>query len=100
MQQLFGREPEIALLNAVFTSRRAEFVALYGRLRVGKTYLIREYFKGRETLYFEFTGQKDATLTVQLHDFKEALQTVFYAGKPIPSLTERCRDFFGHHGEL
>jgi uncharacterized protein len=61
MQQLFGREPEIALLNAVFTSRRAEFVALYGRRRVGKTYLIREYFKGRETLYFEFTGQKDAS---------------------------------------
>jgi uncharacterized protein len=86
MQQLFGREPEIALLNAVFTSRRAEFVALYGRRRVGKTYLIRQFFKGRETLYFEFTGQKDATLTVQLHDFKETLQTVFYAGNPIPSL--------------
>ena len=37
-------------------------MALYGRRRVGKTYLIRQYFKDRETLYFEFTGQKDATL--------------------------------------
>jgi AAA+ ATPase superfamily predicted ATPase len=42
MQQLFGREPEITLLNTVFTSGRAEFVALYGRRRVGKTYLIRQ----------------------------------------------------------
>ena len=31
MQQLFGREPEITLLNAVLASGRAEFVALYGR---------------------------------------------------------------------
>jgi len=77
MQQIFGRQPEIALLDAVFTSSRAEFIALYGRRRVGKTYLIRQYFKDRGTLYFEFTGQKDATLPVQLHDFKEALQTVF-----------------------
>jgi len=86
MNQLYGREQEVALLETVFSSGRAEFVALYGRRRVGKTYLVREYFKGRDTLYLEFTGQKDASLLTQLHHFKETLQSAFYSGKPIAPL--------------
>src|SRR5580692_321614 len=83
---LFGREREVALLDSVYASGSPEFVAIYGRRRIGKTYLIREYFRGRGTVYFEFTGQKDAALNVQLNDFRETLEKVFYSGKPIPRL--------------
>ena len=40
MCQIIGRKQEIAELNRVFESGRAEFVAVYGRRRVGKTFLI------------------------------------------------------------
>lgn len=83
---LFGREREIALLDTVYGSGSAEFVAIYGRRRIGKTYLIREYFEDRNTVYFEFTGQKDAALTLQLNDFRETLEKILYSGKPIPRL--------------
>jgi uncharacterized protein len=84
--RLFGREREVALLDSVYASGSPEFVAIYGRRRIGKTYLIREYFEGRGAVYFEFTGQKDAALNVQLNDFRETLEKVFYSGKPIPRL--------------
>ena len=44
MCQIIGRKQEIAELNRVFESGRAEFVAVYGRRRVGKTFLINEVF--------------------------------------------------------
>ena len=37
MCQIIGRKQEIAELNRVFESGRAEFVAVYGRRRVGKS---------------------------------------------------------------
>jgi AAA+ ATPase superfamily predicted ATPase len=77
---LFGRHQEIALLEQVYASGRAELVAVYGRRRVGKTHLIRQFFEGRATPYFEVTGQKDGGLDVQLTHFTEALESTFYAG--------------------
>jgi uncharacterized protein len=84
--RLFGRGQEVTLLDAVYASGKAELVALYGRRRVGKTYLIREYFAGRGSFYCEFTGQKDAPLPAQLAHFREALESSFYGGRPIPRL--------------
>lgn len=84
--RVFGRAREVALLDAVCASGKAELVALYGRRRVGKTYLIREYFTGRGSLYCEFTGQKDAPLAVQLTHFREVLESAFYRGRPLPRL--------------
>lgn len=85
--RLFAREREVALLDTMYASRKAELVALYGRRRVGKTLLVREYFAGRgNSLYCEFTGQKDASTPEQLQQFKAVLESVFYAGHPIPTL--------------
>lgn len=86
MNALFGRDREVTVLEGICASGRAEFLALYGRRRVGKTYLIRQFFQNRAMPYFEFTGQKDATLNVQLDNFREALEKTFYAGKRIPAL--------------
>ena len=44
---LIGREKEIAELEEVYHSDEAELVAVYGRRRVGKTYLINKFFRNR-----------------------------------------------------
>lgn len=46
---LIGREKEINTLNRLYDSKSAELVALYGRRRVGKTYLVDEVFSERIT---------------------------------------------------
>ncbi len=51
---LIGRQNEIRQLNALYESGEAELAAVYGRRRVGKTYLIDEVFRGKIT--FRHTG--------------------------------------------
>jgi len=71
MEKLIGRKEEQAILNEAFISEEPELVALFGRRRVGKTFLIREYFK--DSLIFEFSGEREAKLAVQLYNFAGAL---------------------------
>jgi hypothetical protein len=68
---LIGREKEIAILNEKYASTKPEFVALYGRRRIGKTYLIRNVFDGKFT--FKLTGLAQATLQEQLANFDMAV---------------------------
>ena len=49
--QIVGRKREIAELTRLKESNQAEFVALYGRRRVGKTWLVRNYFQDQFTFY-------------------------------------------------
>lgn len=46
---MVGRKKEIEELNRIYNSNRAQLVAVYGRRRVGKTYLVDEAFKGKMT---------------------------------------------------
>ena len=46
---VIGREYEIKKLNEFYDSKEAELIALYGRRRVGKTFLIDEVFEDRIT---------------------------------------------------
>ena len=45
MTNIIGREREISELMSLYDSGKAEFVAVYGRRRVGKTYLVDEPFR-------------------------------------------------------
>lgn len=72
---MVGREREIALFDEKYFSKKSDFMALYGRRRVGKTYLIREYFKEKTT--FQLTGIADATLQDQLLNFQTAFNEQF-----------------------
>lgn len=56
---LIGREQEQAKLKAAYESEYSEFVAIYGRRRVGKTFLVREYFNYKFT--FSHTGVSKKT---------------------------------------
>ena len=74
---MIGRIRETKELNRLYDSGRAELVAIYGRQRIGKTYLVDETFEGRIT--FKHTGlspaNEDATglLKAQLNHFYNSL---------------------------
>lgn len=76
--ELIGREPERKQLQRLFESEEAEFIALYGRRRVGKTFLVRKTFEALDCHYFELTGQKNVPLSKQLTNFVKSLQKTFY----------------------
>lgn len=71
---LIGRIEEQQILDGKISSGEAELVAVYGRRRVGKTFLIRTYCKDR--VIFEVTGIHNASFKDQLQNFGLALQTV------------------------
>jgi uncharacterized protein len=65
--KLIGREAETEKLDRILESGQAEFLAVYGRRRVGKTFLIRQYLK--DNIVFDFTGTRDGTKEQQLKNF-------------------------------
>lgn len=77
MYRIIGRKQEIAELTRAYESGRAEFVAVYGRRRVGKTFLINEVF--HEYMTFHHTGlspydrKRKTTLRDQLQNFHFSL---------------------------
>lgn len=68
---LIGRKEEIYQLKRAYNSEYSEFVALYGRRRVGKTFLIRETFKDMFT--FQYTGVWNISNQEQLEEFHKTL---------------------------
>lgn len=71
LDMLIGRDKEVKLLRDLMTANESQFVAVYGRRRVGKTYLIRESFNYSFT--FQHTGIYNATMKDQLKEFRESL---------------------------
>jgi uncharacterized protein len=81
-----GRNEEQKLLEQIASSKKSEFVAVYGRRRVGKTYLIHEYFSKSADFYLTVQGKKDGSTAEQLSHLQKALEEGFYRGHPIPRL--------------
>lgn len=71
---MIGREYEIERLTESLKSNSSELIAVYGRRRVGKTYLIRNVFKKR--ISFEVTGLYGGKKENQLDIFFEELKKV------------------------
>lgn len=79
MNQLQIRPREIAVFEKMLQSERAEFLALYGRRRVGKTYLVREFFGTRDDVFFfDVSGVKDQSMQAQLSRFLSRIADVFH----------------------
>src|SRR3954466_4806917 len=85
MEKLIGRETEREILQEALASTQAELVAVYGRRRVGKTFLIRTVYE--EHIAFELSGIHEAKLSVQLENFSLSLQGV--SGSQIPIAVPR-----------
>ena len=66
---LIGRDKEVKLLQNLMTANESQFVAVYGRRRVGKTYLIREAFNYSFT--FQHTGINNATMRYSMSGYKD-----------------------------
>src|SRR3990167_1563658 len=77
--KIVGRQCEMASLKRVCTSKKAEFLAVYGRRRVGKTFLIRYFFKHQDCLFFQLTGIYKASLQTQLAEFIKELEALYAA---------------------
>ncbi len=85
MVALIARHAERSLLEEALASPDPELIAVYGRRRVGKTFLIREVY-ARETC-FELVGIHRAELSTQLRAFAAALSRA--SGTPAPLSTPK-----------
>ena len=70
--KIIGRRHEQDLIAEYCETPKAELVAVYGRRRVGKTYLIKQYFDNK--FDFCFTGSFETTRSTQLTLFKKELE--------------------------
>ena len=80
---LIGREKEKQVLQGALYEEYAQFIAVYGRRRVGKTFLIREAFDYH--FDFQYTGAANLTARKQLVRFRRALRE--HGQKDTPELT-------------
>jgi len=71
MNPLIGRKKEVKKLKSYLVSRKSEFIAVYGRRRVGKTFLIRKTYNNQFS--FQLTGLANASMKEQLGQFNVAL---------------------------
>lgn len=73
MMKIIGRKLEQERLKKSLISGTPELIAVYGRRRVGKTFLIREFY--HKNLVFEVTGLHKGSMNDQLENFTKALST-------------------------
>jgi AAA+ ATPase superfamily predicted ATPase len=89
---IIGREQEQSRMNDMVISEKAHFWAVYGRRRVGKTFLIREFFIRRKCIFCTITGsnrdekgEKIAKkMQYQLNIFQMAVEKTFFEGERLP----------------
>ncbi|MDR1798215.1 MAG: ATP-binding protein [Clostridiales Family XIII bacterium] len=70
--KIVGRKKEKRILEGILQSKRPEFLAVYGRRRVGKTFLIREFFN--DHFAFSFSGTAKGGMEAQLAYFNIAMK--------------------------
>lgn len=81
IMEIVGRIKEIKLLQSLYEDRESSFLAVYGRRRVGKTYLIRQVYK--KDILFECSGLHKKSMSKQLEHFWLQLNTVNPTNPPI-----------------
>lgn len=81
-EPMIGRFKEHKELKEAFGSKYSEFVAIYGRRRIGKTFLVRETF-GRK-FFFQHSGAASEGIKVQLELFRNSL--IEYGHRDCPEL--------------
>ncbi len=92
-KKIIGRFHEQEILRQFLKSEKAEFLALYGRRRVGKTYLIRNFFEETSCIFFHATGIQGGNPKKQIEQFYKQIGMTFYGGASIQS-RQRWLDAF------
>lgn len=83
MKEIIGRKSEKKILQGLLDSEEAQLIALYGRRRIGKTFLIHEFFKDKG-LFFECAGVLGGRMTEQLWNFSQVVSKTFQLSQRIP----------------
>lgn len=91
MKELIGRQEHVAQMQEALNSDKAEMVALVGRRRIGKTYLVRKVYD--RVMDFELTGIQYAGKKDQLHNFVMAM-TQYFPGYPMDTRPKSWIDAF------
>ncbi|MFY4785973.1 ATP-binding protein, partial [Aliarcobacter butzleri] len=77
--KMIGRKKEIEILTKSCEQEESKLIAVYGRRRIGKTYLINHMFSEhkKECIFFRFTGSYMLDSSTQLENFIEAIYDWF-----------------------
>ena len=78
---LIGRTEQKTVFKEAFLSSKSELVVVYGRRRVGKTFLVKAVLG--KNIDFEMTGIKEGNLKNQLENFSDKLSEFAYNDVPI-----------------
>jgi len=97
MSRLIGREKQVSDLNRALVSEKSELVVIYGRRRVGKTFLIRETYK--KQIVFEVSGIPDGSYKEQLINFFNELsrRSKWYSKRTPPKNWLEAFDILGEY---
>ena len=88
--QLIGRAEQVTQLDRCLGMTKPQLIVVYGRRRVGKTYLIDTYFDNR--FAFKFTGVYRRRRQKQLSNFNKELS--LKSGKQLPAFEDWDDAFF------
>jgi hypothetical protein len=91
-QTIIGRKNELEILDRVYHSYKSEFLILYGRRRVGKTFLINQRFG--EDFTFRITAQANTSLGQQLKNFQTAFNASADTRLKLTTIPETWFDAF------
>ena len=80
-----GRQKELQILEKKYKSDRFEFIVVYGRRRVGKTTLINEFCKGKNSVSFLSTKESREIL---IREFNDLMHSKLCPDLPVPSFTD------------
>lgn len=90
-----GREKELEVLEKQYSSGKFEFAVLYGRRRIGKTHLLKQFMMGKKAIYYMATesGEKanlEMLSRVVLHNERKGPVATFFS----------YEDLFDYVGDL
>ena len=74
-KMFFGRDNELNFLRKAYQSDKAEFIVLYGRRRVGKTELLKEFCQDKPSVFYSCRKYTDQE---QLRNFSKSLLEFLY----------------------
>lgn len=87
-QNVIGRKKEIVEFETYVKSGKPEFIAVYGRRRVGKTFLINQLFNSR--MAFSMTGVLEGDFSEQMEAFMDAMDLYGFEVKERPATWMRA----------
>jgi AAA+ ATPase superfamily predicted ATPase len=84
---IYGRKQELKILKDSFESNKPELIPVYGRRRIGKTWLVNEFCMSQECLYFKTTGSiYERGIRAQIFNFLMDVKRVFGLDEPISDI--------------